>query len=327
MKSTTDSTTNNPQKHGSHNRQPIAVLSHPNMYSAIIICRNKCTRQTQYSFQQTTEAPHTFPYPNSETLTMTSNELWNVNTLELPSTIAAANNPTPYRSLATVLSDEHAELEETRKPKAAELAKFQSKHKELDRKVIHIRASLEREHKTLAELTAQTKTLQASTKKQEKELAGINKSIHNLVDAVAPIREEILAIVAQLLKKRTEEKAASDAEAEATHRSSILLECHQSNGKVFMTAMKKYYKFSEWKSTNNNRNIGPQTEAIPLVFFDIPCFFSRTELEVFLGYKSPNHNVDGALTKMVEEKMLVNATNKVAVTSTRQSTKRGFQTR
>jgi hypothetical protein len=35
------------------------------------------------------------------------------------------------------------------------------------------------------------------------------------------------------------------------------------------------------------------------------------ELEVFLGYKSPNHNVDGALTKMVEEKMLVKATNKV----------------
>jgi hypothetical protein len=35
------------------------------------------------------------------------------------------------------------------------------------------------------------------------------------------------------------------------------------------------------------------------------------ELEVFLGYKSPNHNVDGALTKMVEAKMLIIATNKV----------------
>jgi hypothetical protein len=75
--------------------------------------------------------------------------------------------------------------------------------------------------------------------------------------------------------------------------------------------MKTWYKFSELKSTNNNRNIGPQSKAIILVFFDIPCFFSRTELEVFLGYKSPNHNVDGALTKMVEEKMLVKATNKV----------------
>jgi hypothetical protein len=114
MNSTTDLTTNDPQNHGSRNRQPIAVLSHPNMYSAIIIwMKNNCTRQTQYSFQQTTNAPHTFPYPISKTLTMTSNDLWNINTLELPSTIAAANDPNPYRSLSTILSIEHAELEES----------------------------------------------------------------------------------------------------------------------------------------------------------------------------------------------------------------------
>jgi hypothetical protein len=56
--------------------------------------------------------------------------------------------------------------------------------------------------------------------------------------------------------------------------------------------MKEFYKFSDWKITKENRNIGPQTEAILLVFYDIPCFFSRTEHELFLGYKSPNHNVD-----------------------------------
>jgi hypothetical protein len=43
----------------------------------------------------------------------------------------------------------------------------------------------------------------------------------------------------------------------------------------------------------------------------MPCWFSRTELEVFLGYKSPNHNVEGALSKMVESKMLLLANNKV----------------
>jgi hypothetical protein len=111
MKSTPDSTTNNPQNHGSRNWQPIAVLSHPNMYSAIIIWQKNNTRQTQISFQQITKAPHSFPYPKSETLTMTSNKLWNVNTLELPSTIATANNHNPYPSLATILSDKHAELE------------------------------------------------------------------------------------------------------------------------------------------------------------------------------------------------------------------------
>jgi hypothetical protein len=102
---------------------------------------------------------------------MTSNDLWNVNTLNLPSTIAAANILTPYRSLATVLSDEHSELEESRVPKAAELGKVQSRHKELDKKVVDIKANLAREHKTLAILTAQTKNLQASTKKTGKRIS------------------------------------------------------------------------------------------------------------------------------------------------------------
>jgi septal ring factor EnvC (AmiA/AmiB activator) len=104
---------------------------------------------------------------------MTSNDLWNVNTLELPSTIAAANDLTPYPSLATVLSDKHAELEESCVPKAAKLAKFQSRHKELNRKVVDIKANIAREHKPLKNLTAQTKNLQASKKNQEKELASI----------------------------------------------------------------------------------------------------------------------------------------------------------
>jgi hypothetical protein len=115
----------------------------------------------------------------------------------------------------------------------------------------------------------------------------------------------------QLLEKHTNAKAAREAEAKATRRSTILLECHRSYGKVFMTAMKEYYEFSDWKSTEDNRNIGLQTEAILLDFYNIPCFFSQSELEVFLGYKSPNHNVDGVLIKMAEEKMLVKATNKV----------------
>jgi hypothetical protein len=117
--------------------------------------------------------------------------------------------------------------------------------------------------------------------------------------------------VAQLLEKRTKGKSARDAEAKVILRSTILLKCLRSNGKVFMMAIKKFYKFSDWKSTKDNHNIGPQTEAILLVFYDLPCFFSRTELELFLGYKSSNHNVDGALTKMLEEKMLIKTNNRV----------------
>jgi hypothetical protein len=48
-----------------------------------------------------------------------------------------------------------------------------------------------------------------------------------------------------------------------------------------------------------------------LPLFDLPCFFLQTELEVFLGHKSSNHNVEGALTKMVQERMILQANNKV----------------
>jgi hypothetical protein len=82
----------------------------------------------------------------------------------------------------------------------------------------------------LEKLTAQTKNLQVFTKNQGKELASINERINDLITAATPIREEIITIMAQLLEKHTEGKAASDAEAKATLRSTILLECHRSNG-------------------------------------------------------------------------------------------------
>jgi hypothetical protein len=103
-------------------------------------------------------------------------------------------------------------------------------------------------------------------------------------------------------EKVTKAKKAREADAKASLRSEVQLECHRSSGKAFIKAMKIWYNFSGWKSNKDNRNIGPQTEAILLVFYDLPCFFSRTELELFLGYKSPNHNVDRELTKMLEKK-------------------------
>jgi hypothetical protein len=131
------------------------------MYSAIITWQNNNTRQTQYSFQQTTKAPHTFPYPNSKTPTMTTNELWNVDSLEVPSTIAAANAPSP--STATTLSTEIAALEATRVTKAAESDEFQSVHKELKQEVKETNDILVKDLATLQQLAAQTNTLLAAT--------------------------------------------------------------------------------------------------------------------------------------------------------------------
>jgi uncharacterized protein YukE len=195
--------------------------------------------------------------------------------------------------------------------KAAEFDNFKSDHKDIKKRSNETKERLENDQATLQQLAAQTNNLLADTLREKDVIAKIKERINALVDKATPLHKEIRKIETQLEKKVTEAKNAGEVEAMAALRSEVQLECHRSSGKAFIKAMKTWYKFSEWKSTNNNRNIGPQTEGILLVFFDIPCFFSPTELEVFLGYKSPNHNVDGALNKMLEEKMLVEATNKV----------------
>jgi hypothetical protein len=151
----------------------------------------------------------------------------------------------------------------------------------------------------LQQLATQTRTLLADKRCEKDTIDKIAEQIDALIENAAPLHEVIKKLETQLDKKVTEAKNARQVEAMAALRSEVQLECHRSSGIAFIKAMKTWYNFSEWKSTNNNRNIGPQTEAILLVLFDIPCFFSRTELKVFLGYKSPNHNVDGALSKMV----------------------------
>jgi hypothetical protein len=166
MKSTKDSTTNNPQNHGSRNWQPIAVLPHLNMYAAIIIWKNNCTRQTQYSFQQIPKASLTFPYPTPKILTMTSNELWNLNTLELPSTIKAANEPSS--STATTLSTEVEVLEATQTTKKAELGSFQTSHEELKKESKETQALLDKDEAKLKKLASETQTLLEATYREKK---------------------------------------------------------------------------------------------------------------------------------------------------------------
>jgi hypothetical protein len=242
-------------------------------------------------------------------MTMTSNELWNVDTLELPSTITEANEPS--LSAATTLSAKIKVLEATQVTKKAELDGFNLDHKDRKTKSEDTKALLDRDEAILLKLATDTQTLLAATIREKATFAEIAEQIETLLKIAIPLREAVQKIETQLDKKVTEANNAKQLEAIAARRSEVQLEYHRTSGKAFIKAMKAWYKFSDWKSTTNNRNIGPQTEAILLVLFDIPCFFSRTELEVFLGYKSPNHNIDGALTKMVEAKMLIIATNKV----------------
>jgi uncharacterized protein YukE len=236
MKSTKDSTTNNPQNHGSRNWQPIAVLSHPIMYSAIIIWKNNCTRQTQYSFQQIPKPSHTFPYPTSKIMTMTSNELWNINTLELPSTITEANEP--RSSTATSLNTEIDVLEATRVTKAAELDGFQSDHKDLEKKSKETKALLDKDKAVLKKLASETQTLLEATYREKATLARLTEQINILLETAAPLHEAIKKLETQLDKKVTEANNAKQLKATAARRSKLQLECHRTSGKGFITAMK-----------------------------------------------------------------------------------------
>jgi chromosome segregation ATPase len=174
---------------------------------------------------------------------MTSNELWNVNTLKLPSTIAAANEPSS--STTTTLSTKIKVLEATRVTKSAELDDFKSDHKDLETRSNETKARLENGKTTLQQLAAQTRTLLADTLREKDAIAKIAERIDALIDNATPLHKEIEKIETQLETKVTEAKNAREVKAMAALRSEVQLECHRSSGKAFIKAMKTWYKFSE----------------------------------------------------------------------------------
>jgi uncharacterized protein YukE len=96
---------------------------------------------------------------------MTSSKLWNVNTLGLPSTIAAANAPSP--STATTLSTEIAALEATCVNKAAEFEEFQSVHKDLKKEATETNEILAKDMATSQQLVTQTNALMEATLREK----------------------------------------------------------------------------------------------------------------------------------------------------------------
>jgi hypothetical protein len=120
---------------------------------------------------------------------MTSNKLWNINTLKLPSTIATANAPSP--STATTLSTEIAALEATHVTKAAEFDEFQSAHKDLKKESNETSGILAKDLATLQQLAAQTNALVEATLCEKAVIAKIKERIDTLVNKATPLREEI----------------------------------------------------------------------------------------------------------------------------------------
>jgi chromosome segregation ATPase len=143
--------------------------------------------------------------------------------------------------------------------KAAELKGFKSDHKDLETRSNETKTRLDNDEAILQQLATQSHTLLADTLREKETIAKIAEQIDTLLENATPLHKEIKKIETQLDKKVTGANNARQVEDMAALRSEVQLECHRFSGKAFIKAMKTWYKFSEWKSTNNNRNIGPQT--------------------------------------------------------------------
>jgi chromosome segregation ATPase len=144
---------------------------------------------------------------------MASNELWNVNTLELLSTITAANEPSS--STATFLSTEVKMLEATRATKKAELDGFTLDHKDLDTRSKATKTLLDKDEAVLKRLASETQTLLAATHHEKATLARLTEQIETLLKTATPLHEAIKKIETQLDEKVTEANSAKQLEATA----------------------------------------------------------------------------------------------------------------
>jgi hypothetical protein len=186
---------------------------------------------------------------------MTSNELWNVNTLELPSTITAANEPSS--STATVLSTEIKVLKATQVTKETELIGFQTNHEELETKSKETQALLDKDKAVLIKLKSETQTLLDATYREKATLARLTKKINTLLHTSIPLYDAIKKLETQLDKKVTKANKAKQLEDTTVFRSKLLLDCHRTSGKGFIKAMKDWYNYSNWKSTKSITRLKP----------------------------------------------------------------------
>jgi chromosome segregation ATPase len=173
---------------------------------------------------------------------MTLNELWNVNTLELPSTITAANEPS--LSTATTLSAEIKVLEATQVTKTAKLYSFKLDHKDLETKSKDTKALLDKDEAKLTKLASNTKTLLEATCREKATLAQLKERIETLLKTATPLHDAIKKLETQLDKKVTDANEAKQLEDTTALSSKLQRECHRTTGKAFITTMKKWYNYS-----------------------------------------------------------------------------------
>jgi hypothetical protein len=263
-------------------RQPIAV-THPDLCAAIISWQNENTIQSQDSLLQSTKAIETSPQSSTETIATADadelwNDLWNPDTLQLPSTIVASNSKKTYA--ATTLRKEYQDLVAARAEMEIKHAEDALQYTETQETINSLQIQLQEKQTILGKIL---------------ETASNTKTAFEA--ATASVREKF---------------PLADQAERAELRSKILLAVHRQNGTTFTNTMEAWFHYQDWvhPDTIETRLVGSQMEAMLYVFLDIPYFFSKVKLELFLGVVSPNHNVGGALHKMVQAQMIIMAADR-----------------
>ena len=82
-------------------------------------------------------------------------------------------------------------------------------------------------------------------------------------------------------------------------------------------AMKAEHQQAEKAETGDTQSQNYPSSSLKMdlcIYHNLPCFFSQTELETFLGYVSPNHNVAGTISLMVKYDMIGRSEDSISTT-------------
>jgi hypothetical protein len=215
-------------------RQPIAV-THPNLCAAITSWQNEKTIQSQNPLLQSPKAIETSPQSFTETATMADagvlwNDLWNSDTLQLPSTIVASNSNEP--SAATTLRKDYQEVVAARAEMEIKLAEDELQHREIQDAINSLQIQLQEKQTILGKI-------------------------------IATASDTTTAFEAATASVREKRPLADQAERVEQHLT-ILLAGHRMSGSTFTNTMKAWFNYQDWVHANTNEThlVGSQTEAI-----------------------------------------------------------------
>jgi hypothetical protein len=203
------------------------------------------------------------------------------------------------------LRQEHDKLEKEEASTKISANKSNTRFEEQRKQILVLQGMEEKKKKTLGELLEKVKTVESdiettSTNRTKKESTMERLSEEALADnkVWGDIKSKTAVKVQELAEKELEEETAE----KAYKKSSILIEVHRDIGLAFSSAMNNYF---ENECEESNISLSSTIDAILYVFFDLPLFFSKVELETLLGCAPGNVHVTGALNKMLENEMIV----------------------